>query len=349
MMKEAVKVGTFPVFALLLLLFCRPVTAQQTEVIHAAPAPLYRDPIYDGAADPVMVWNRREHTWWMLYTQRRANVDGADVAFCYGTAIGVASSEDHGQTWVYRGKLDLDFEEGTNTFWAPDVVYDRGTYHLFVVYIRGARDHWGGQAHIVHYTSTDLWHWHHEGPLKLTSDRVIDAALYRMPGGKWGLWYKDEDHGTDIMRAESDDLFHWTTSDTPAIVGRQEGPVVFRFGKWYWMLTDEWAGMRVYRSDDLTHWTRQGRILSGPSARPEDRPSGAHGDVVVLGDRAYIFYFTHPGRVKHTEAPAGKDGVIPYDLRRSSIQVAPLRIVDGTLVCDRDKPFDFWLSDPGAN
>lgn len=32
------------------------------------PAPLYRDPIYDGAADPVMVYNRSEKNWWMFYT-----------------------------------------------------------------------------------------------------------------------------------------------------------------------------------------------------------------------------------------------------------------------------------------
>lgn len=323
------------------------VWGQTHGVLHTAPAPLYRDPIYDGAADPVMVWNRQEHAWWMLYTQRRANVDAADVAFCYGTAIGIASSGDHGQTWVYRGTLGLDFEEGMNTFWAPDVVYDDGTYHMFVVYIHGVRNHWGGKARIVHYTSRDLWHWKFQGFLKLTSDRVIDAALFKKPDGNWGMWYKDEDHGTDIMEAESRDLFHWKTSERPAIAGKQEGPVVFRLGRWYWMLTDEWAGMRVYRSEDLVHWTKQGRILTGPSRRKEDRPSGAHGDVVVLGDTAYIFYFTHPGRAKHLEAPEGANGVIPYDLRRSVIQVAPLRIENGTLVSDRDDPFEFWLSAPG--
>ena len=27
---------------------------------HQAPAPLFRDPITDGAADPVLIWNRTE-------------------------------------------------------------------------------------------------------------------------------------------------------------------------------------------------------------------------------------------------------------------------------------------------
>jgi hypothetical protein len=58
---------------------------------HQAPAPLFRDPITDGAADPVLIWNRTEKNWWMLYTQRRANSETADVAYCYGNQIGIAS------------------------------------------------------------------------------------------------------------------------------------------------------------------------------------------------------------------------------------------------------------------
>ncbi|MEY8745235.1 hypothetical protein AB9M62_38850 [Bacillales bacterium AN1005] len=39
-------------------------------------APLFRDPIYDGAADPVVVWNHVEQAWWMIYTNRRATAGG---------------------------------------------------------------------------------------------------------------------------------------------------------------------------------------------------------------------------------------------------------------------------------
>ncbi|MCD7931972.1 MAG: hypothetical protein LUH15_11795 [Tannerellaceae bacterium] len=76
------------------------------------PAPLYRDPITDGAADPALVYNPFEKAWRMLYTQRRANVETADVAYCYGNEIGIAYSEDNGRTWRYRGTLDLEFERG---------------------------------------------------------------------------------------------------------------------------------------------------------------------------------------------------------------------------------------------
>jgi rhamnogalacturonan endolyase len=54
-----------------------------------APKPLYRDPVYDGAADPVLIWNRQRKRWWMLYTNRRANVPGLrGVSWVHGTRIG---------------------------------------------------------------------------------------------------------------------------------------------------------------------------------------------------------------------------------------------------------------------
>lgn len=65
----------------------------------------------DEAADPVLVWNRQAEEWWMIYTNRRANVEGPHFAWVHGTDLGVASSSDGGASWVYRGTLTgLDFE-----------------------------------------------------------------------------------------------------------------------------------------------------------------------------------------------------------------------------------------------
>lgn len=312
-------------------------------VMHKAPAPLYRDPIYDGAADPTLIYNKDKKEWWMFYTQRKANQQAANVALCYGTSIGIATSSDHGQTWVYKGAPALEFEEGVNTFWAPDVILDKDTYHMFVVYIQGVRNDWGGKAQLVHYTSKDLWHWKKEGYLKLKPDNVIDPTFYKMPDGKWHVWYKDNDRSI-TMTAESSDLKNWIVSDTPAIGGKpHEGPKIFRFKNQYWMITDEWAGQRVYRSDDAIKWERQGMILDKNGTRPEDSPTGAHADVVVAGEKAYIFYFTHPGRKTHFAATLQPDGTYTYDEKRSSIQVAELIYKDGTLTTLRDEPFDFWL------
>ncbi|MES2829852.1 MAG: glycosyl hydrolase [Bacteroidota bacterium] len=329
---------------LLLVLLLSIFNQNYAQTIHHATAPLFRDPIFDGAADPVMVYNRGEKSWWMLYTQRRANVETPGVSYCYGNDIGIASSNDYGQTWAYRGSLDLNFEKGKNTFWAPDVVYHNGTYHMFVVYIQGVYTNWGGVAKLVHYTSKNLWDWKLIGYLKTPKQNIIDASLMQMPDKTWRIWYKGE--GSVTMTGESKDLVNWKFSDKPAI-GKpdHEGPKAFNFKGKYWLLTDEWKGMRVHSSEDATTWTRQGLILDKASKRKEDGPVGAHGDVIVVGDKAYIFYFTHPERTSHGNAPEDDRGNIPYGLRRSSIQVAELVYKDGTLVCDRNQPFDFWLAD----
>ncbi|MBM3311967.1 MAG: glycosyl hydrolase, partial [Candidatus Aminicenantes bacterium] len=77
------------------------------------PAPLYRDPVFDGAADPSLIWNDAERAWWVFYTNRRANAPDAQdgVRWCHGTDIGIASSADGGLTWTYRGTAQgLEFE-----------------------------------------------------------------------------------------------------------------------------------------------------------------------------------------------------------------------------------------------
>ena len=316
----------------------------RTQTLHVAPAPLFRCPVFDGAADPTVIYNQNEKSWWMLYTQRRANQDGADVAYCYGSKIGVASSSDHGATWFYRGALDLAIEPGQNTFWAPEVVFDKGIYHMYVAYIQGVRNHWGGDKHILHFCSKDLWNWKFESQLPLSTNSVIDPCVFHLSDGTWRMWYKDELHGSVSMVAESPDLYTWTVQKKAAVADRpHEGPNVFRFKEKYWMVVDQWAGLAVYSSADCNTWTFNNVILDKASHRNEDTPSGAHADVVVVNDKAYIFYFTHPGRKTHKDCPMESNGVVPYNLRRSSIQVAELKVIENKMVCNRDEPFDFYL------
>ncbi|MFT3903341.1 MAG: glycosyl hydrolase [Niabella sp.] len=317
--------------------------AQTSKEIHVAPAPLFRDPVTDGAADPVIIYNEQEKSWWMLYTQRRANQETPDVAFCYGNPIGVASTDDHGKTWVYRGTLNLAIEPGTNTFWAPDIVFHNGVYHLFVTYIRGVRNHWGGASQLAYYTSKNMWDWKFEQFIDVGMENVIDGCIMQKPGGGWRMWFKG--HDSQTYASDSKDLKNWKMQKEPVIKGDpHEGPNVFEFAGYYWMLTDEWSGMRVYRSKDLTNWDKQGKILyEEDGKRFDDHPTGAHGDAVVAGGKVYVFYFTHPGRKKHSEAQMNASGIYPFEQRRSSIQVASLEYKDGTLVAKRDEPFDFWL------
>jgi hypothetical protein len=307
-----------------------------------APAPLFRDPIFDGSADPTVIWNQQEQSWWILYTNRRANVACQGVAWCHGTDIGIASSVDHGHTWRYRGILQgLEFERGRNTFWAPEVLWHDQRYHMYVSYVPGVPYDWSGCRLILHMTSQNLWDWQYEGALSLSSDRVIDACVLRLPDGRWQMWYKDEAHHSHTYAATSQDLYTWTVLGPVITDCPHEGPNVFFWQGNYWMITDHWGGLGVYRSTHAGTWERQANILDKPGRRPDDGTQGQHADVLVQGDRAFILYFTHPDR--DHEKTYGFAEVHPYESKRTSLQVAELELHGGMLVCDRDRPFDFML------
>jgi len=307
-------------------------------------APLFRDPIYDGAADPTIIWNHEEGSWWILYTNRRANVPCEGVSWVHGTDIGIASSKDGLGNWLYRGTVKgLEFENGRNTFWAPEVIWHDGTYHMYVSYVRGIPVDWSPEREIIHYTSKNLWNWEFQSILTLSSHKVIDACVYPMPDGKWMMWYKDEAHGSHTYAAESTDLYNWKVIG-PAITDcAHEGPNVFFWNDRYWMITDHWKGLGVYYSHDAVNWIRQKDILDTPGKRPDDAAYGHHADVLVCNDQAYIFYFTHPG----SGIGNSVNSEWSYEHKRTSIQVAKLEMKNNELICDRDKPFELNLCNMG--
>jgi len=207
-----------------------------SERVHAglfrnAPAPLFRDPAHDGAADPTLVWNRADKCWWILYTSRRADADDEKgVKWVHGTDIGIASTLDEGATWEYRGiARGLEFETNNtrNTFWAPEVVDFAGKYHAFISYVRGVPETWKGTRDIVHYTSTNLLYWNFES---IVVPGSIDACVHRLPDGRWRMWFKNEQRKIRGIVLESDDLYTWkpTQSKMPdPDPGKGEGPDVF--------------------------------------------------------------------------------------------------------------------------
>jgi hypothetical protein len=301
---------------------------------------LFQDPVHDGPTDPVLLANPRERSWWLLYTSRRSDApDGQGVAWVHGTDIGIAASRDGGATWTYRGTVPgLAHEPGHNTFWAPEVLWAGETCHMFVTYIQGIPTAWEGhERHIHHYTSADLVHWQHHGPLPLSSDRVIDACVYALPGGGYRLWYKDEADGLSTWAVDSTDLFAWhSPRRVLATEGGHEGPNVFMLGTVYWLLVDCWSGQLVYRSDDLDEWHPAGRILGPETGRPGtlDVGPGLHADVHVNGDSAYVVYFTH-------REGSGRE------TRQSSIHAAGLTTDGHTLRCDRSDAVRLALAQPG--
>ncbi|WP_235047091.1 hypothetical protein [Arthrobacter nitrophenolicus] len=63
----------------------------------------YRDPVWDGPTDPVLVADHLKGEWVLFYTQRRATKAGlTGVEWVHGTGIGVARSPDGGATWTYQ-------------------------------------------------------------------------------------------------------------------------------------------------------------------------------------------------------------------------------------------------------
>ncbi len=174
----------------------------------------------------------------------------------------------------------------SDTFWAPEVIFDGENYRMFVTYIDGVYSEWAGEASIEQYISPDLLEWRRVGRVEIESSRVIDPCLYPLPSGGWRMWFKDERRGSRTCYCDTEDFLSWryggfATDGTP-----QEGPNVFALGGYFWLVADVWDGLAVYRSDDLVSFTRQeGNILPG---------AASHADVFCEGGTARLVYFTYP-------------------------------------------------------
>jgi len=312
-----------------------------------APKPLYRDPIMDGASDPTVIWNPTNKQWYMFYTSRRANVKGLPdgVAWVHGTPIGIATSADGGATWKYLRDANIIYPGAVadKTYWAPAVVEHAGLFHMYVVYVPGTFSNWNHPRYLLHLTSRDLLNWHYEATLPLAHPKVIDAGVLHLPDGTWRLWYKDEATGSSCNRADSPDLYHWTDHGKVAGLSDRggEAPVAFHWQGHYWLFRDLGRALALYRSDDSVTWTRCGSLLQIPGTGPDDTNVGKHPDIILSGDRAYMFYFVQPGT---SATPGG-----PLDTRRSSLQVVELKYdaVHNTLTADRNAPCRIHLQPPG--
>ncbi len=309
-------------------------------VDHVAAKPLFRDPVYDGAADPTIIYSAAEKKWYMFYTNRRANVpslgQNRSVDWVHGTPIGIATSSDGGAMWQYVGQAKINYPGAVAdpTWWAPAVVVDKGVYHMFLTYVPGVFNDWGHPRDIIHLTSKDLVNWDYQSTLPLSSHKVIDPGLLHLPDGTWRLWYKDEANGSSCHYADSPDLYHWT--DGARVPGLSdaggEAPNPFHWKGYYWLfrdITGGRGGLALYRSDDAVTWKRVSTLLQQPGTGPDDTAVGHHPEVILSGQRAYLFYFAQFGR-------------------RSSIQVTELKFdeANGTLTCDRNAPTMINLQPP---
>ncbi len=299
---------------------------------HIASKPLFRDTIYDGAADPTVIWNPKEKKWFMFYTNRRANdKNSKGVSWVHGTPVGIAASTD-GAHWSYKQTCRINYALENATYWAPDVIEHNGIFHMYLTIVPGVFEDWNHPRYIIHLTSKNLLDWDFQSELKLASDRCIDASVFRLPNGHWRMYYNNERDKKSIYYADSPDLYHWVDINQQVVKDRGEGPKVFHWKGKNWMICDTWNGLSVYSSDDFVNWKRQEKnILQIPGIGQDDQVIGGHPDVIINGNKAYIFYFTHPGRIPENK---GKD---TYDTRRSSIQLAELEYKNGEIMCHRDQ------------
>ncbi|MGD0904497.1 MAG: hypothetical protein ABR924_16285 [Terracidiphilus sp.] len=303
-----------------------------------AARPLYRDPIFDNPTDPVIVFNAESKRWLMYYTQRR----GASIAEIHGSKIGVAASEDNGATWKYIGTAGITYGQDEHpadyTYWAPDVIWVKDNYHMFLAYVPGIFNNWNHPREIVHLTSKDGFIWDTVGKVDLQSGKVIDPCLIQIPNGDWRMFYKDEARPHTICYADSHDLYQWEVKGNAVTNRNGEGPVCIRFQGKYWLLadTDMPDGQAVWSSDDCTNW------------KPQDSTFyGSHGDIVVSGGRAWWFYFggqrignvnwavipgTEPASAA-TNAPASAPGFGERGGGRDlAINVVEIKVIDGKLM-----------------
>lgn len=117
------------------------------------PSPIYVDNHYHGPADPEITWNPKTEEWMIFYTSRRPFKDQASYV---GTPVGVAVSKDFVH-WKFAGYCSFDGVGGQpdseKTYWAPGVIVEGDSAHMFVTLKDDSTPVWGGPSNIVHFSA----------------------------------------------------------------------------------------------------------------------------------------------------------------------------------------------------
>jgi hypothetical protein len=333
----------------------------QNERGQAVPAPIFIDPNYRGSCDPEIVWNEHDQLWYIYYTARRPMLENTWLQ----TPLGVATSKDMAN-WEFKGYCKFDGvggeKDATSTYWAPAIISANDTLHMFVTWkpdtvpTQGA---WGGQGWIVHYKTpltNPINGWEKVGALHADNLNTIDATVYKNEN-LFHVWFKGKK-----MDAPKNELYHLATTDfqnwdklgfsksdvfnaKATGSGFEEAPYIFQWKGKFWMITDPHNGIFVYNSTDAENWKFQGTILKEGGTRNLDNSMARHCSVALKDGRAFIFYHVEPWRRYDLEKKKGEGRQRifeqPLKNRESVLQMAELEIVDGKLICDRNKTIRF--------
>lgn len=300
-------------------------------------APIYADPVYCGSCDPEIVFNHRYNQWMIFYTSRRP-VKG--IAATVGNPIGVCVS-DNLTDWSFLGYCKFDGVGGKpdseQTRWAPGIIIDGNTAHMFVTFKEDATPPWGTGGSIVHYVAPvdDMLKGWKKAEVSIDEEDCLDASIVKLDNGKFRMYYvggvnNPETGGRKTIRyAESEDLYSWKSKGN--VLGDvndmsvhkiryQEAVYVFVYDGEFYMLTDPHKGLATYTSSDGITWKYHGQIMqTGTSTRILDRTQARHPSVIVYNDTPYIFYHVEPFR-----PDKAKGSKLEIHQRYSFLQMAEL-------------------------
>lgn len=307
------------------------------------PAPLYVDPIYNGTRDPEIVYNPSAKEYWIYYTSSRPVLDKGNFV---GAPIGIAGSKDL-VNWRLVGYCYFNGIGGKpdagHTYWAPGIFIEGNTAHMFVTYKEDTIGPWGGPSRLDHYKApvADMQRgWTYVNTVT-NEPQAIDATVYKI-GNVYNMWYRNcIKDPCGIYHATSTDLLNWQFHGKAlgdinnfdlTKIWYQEGPYVFRWKGYYWMITDPDDGIVVYRSSDAVTWKLMNRILTpNGGKRPMDSANGKHASVMVINDRAFIVYHSEPFMKKDPQPP------FPGHKFTCYLQMAELTFDGERITCNRDK------------
>ncbi len=259
--------------------------------------------------------------------------DPKDVAWVHGTRIGIAISSDGGAHWTYKGTAEIPYGKPDYTHWAPDIVRSGSTYHMFLTIVPGTFHDWNASREIIHLTSPDLEHWTFVSKLTLDSERVIDPSLYQLPDKAVAALVqgraRPQPHPLRRLTRPQHLEGHGPGHHRP----QQRRPENLPLPRSVLDADRHVEGHRASTTRTMrSQWKPQpAKLLDTPGKLPTDRSYGHHVDVVVHGDRAFLFYFTH-------QLGDDLDPRLPHSEDRTVLQVTELQYKDGMLTADRDQP-----------
>ncbi|ASW53779.1 family 43 glycosylhydrolase [Plantactinospora sp. KBS50] len=260
--------------------------------------------VYNPGAGQSTGWYYNDHTIvrdqqtgvWHLFGITHAEPGAPQDEKTFGHATAPAPT---GPWTTQAAALTADPSAGEQWIWAPHVVYDQGTYHMF--YAAGNPDLTSYRMQLA--TSTDLYHWTRSPANPLFTDgwEARDPMVTRI-GDRWVMYYtatSDRTGGNHVVAYRaSTDLRTWSARSvayaspvTGRAGGQTESPFVVHRGDWYYLFvccdgTDYTAAYRrtaVYRSQDPFHFdgAEKVTVLDAHAA-----------EVVTDGD---TWYLSHAG------------------------------------------------------